>query len=66
MIKTTAIEFRILSDDNGGYCLACGQEAYGVEPDARGYTCEDCGAEAVYGADECALMGRIHLTDGGE
>ena len=40
------------SDEYIGFCVACGAEAYGVEPDARGYTCEECGARAVYGAEE--------------
>ncbi len=44
-------------DDNEGFCLACGAEAYGVEPDARKYKCESCGKNAVYGAEECLVMG---------
>ena len=40
------------SADNLGFCLACGAEAYGVEPDARRYTCEECGEAQVYGAEE--------------
>ncbi len=40
-----------------GFCLICGEIAYGVEPDARKYTCECCGAHEVYGASECVLMG---------
>jgi hypothetical protein len=47
----------IESDDNLGFCLACGAEAYGVEPDARRNTCEACGALQVYGAEE--LLFRI-------
>lgn len=43
-------------DEGGGFCLACGAEAYGVEPDARGYECEECGERAVYGAAECLMM----------
>lgn len=39
-------------DDNMGFCLACGEEAYGVEPDAREYECESCGERRVYGAEE--------------
>lgn len=39
-----------------GFCLACGMENYGVEPDARRYECENCGAEKVYGAQEILLM----------
>ena len=45
------------SDDNVGFCLACGAEAPGVEPDARGYECEACGANKVYGAEEVLIMG---------
>lgn len=39
-------------DDSQGICLACGEEAYGVEPDARKYECESCGENRVYGAEE--------------
>jgi predicted RNA-binding Zn-ribbon protein involved in translation (DUF1610 family) len=39
-----------------GFCLACGDEAYGVEPDARRYECESCGEQKVYGAQEILLM----------
>jgi ribosomal protein L37E len=39
-----------------GFCLACGDEAYDVEPDARKYECESCGANKVYGAEEILLM----------
>ncbi len=45
------------ADDNEGLCLACGEEAYGVEPDARAYECEACGAKRVYGAPELLMMG---------
>ena len=41
----------VRQDDNMGFCLACGDEAYGVEPDAEGYTCESCGAPKVMGAE---------------
>lgn len=43
--------------DNPGFCIACGIEVDGVEPDAYNYTCEDCGKAAVYGAEE--LLTRI-------
>jgi predicted RNA-binding Zn-ribbon protein involved in translation (DUF1610 family) len=39
-----------------GFCTACGAEADGVEPDARKYECEECGANAVYGAEELLIM----------
>ena len=41
---------------NAGFCLACGADAEGVEPDARNYTCEECGEEEVHGAEEVLLM----------
>ena len=44
------------ADDNLGFCLGCGAEAYGVEPDARKYECEECGAHKVYGAEELLIM----------
>lgn len=44
------------SDSGVGFCLACGEQAYGVEPDARKYTCESCGAPRVYGAEEILIM----------
>lgn len=39
-----------------GFCLACGSEAWEVEPDARKYHCEECHANKVYGAEEILLM----------
>ena len=44
-----------------GYCLKCGSKAYGVEPDARKYECDNCGAFKVYGADELLLMVLYHM-----
>lgn len=46
----------VASDSNIGFCVACGSEHYGVEPDARKYKCEECGKRAVYGAEELLLM----------
>lgn len=42
----------IQNDDNTGFCRECGAEAQGVEPDATGYECEECGMMAVSGAEE--------------
>ena len=49
---TEAVERELVSLDNPGFCLACGAEAEGVEPDAEQYACEICGEAAVYGAAE--------------
>jgi hypothetical protein len=45
------------SGDSIGFCKACGAEAYGVEPDARGYRCESCNQMEVYGAEEMLIAG---------
>lgn len=42
--------------DNPGFCIACGFEQDGCEPDAREYECESCGKRKVYGAEELLLM----------
>lgn len=47
-----AVRRRNTTLDNPGFCVACGQEAGGCEPDARNYECESCGEREVFGADE--------------
>jgi len=42
--------------DNPGFCIECGEEVEGVEPDAEKYECEHCGKEAVYGAEQLLFM----------
>jgi|TARA_R110000765_G_scaffold120939_3_gene216914 predicted RNA-binding Zn-ribbon protein involved in translation (DUF1610 family) len=44
------------SYDYLGFCTACGAEHDGVEPDAQGYTCEDCGEQAVEGAENILIQ----------
>lgn len=48
------------ADTNTGFCLACGAEASGVEPDARRVRCESCSEPKVYGAEELMLMRLYH------
>lgn len=58
----TEAEYR--GSDNTGFCLACGMEAYGVEPDARQYPCESCEARKVYGIQELLMMDLVKLQGG--
>lgn len=44
-------------EESQGFCLACGGIQEGVEPDARGYTCECCGEAKVYGPEDLAMRG---------
>lgn len=41
--------------DNPGFCIICGAEHEGVDPDAHGDECEHCGKNGVYGAEELML-----------
>jgi len=50
-----AVERYDTSLDNPGFCLSCGFEADGVEPDAEKYECEACGEPTVYGAQELLI-----------
>jgi hypothetical protein len=38
-----------------GYCIACGHQQDGCEPDAIQYACLNCGELCVYGAEELVL-----------
>lgn len=51
-----AVEESTFGLANAGFCVACGEDADGCEPDARKYPCECCGKRAVYGAQELLLM----------
>jgi predicted RNA-binding Zn-ribbon protein involved in translation (DUF1610 family) len=50
-----AVERHMTTLDDPGFCIACGQDADGVEPDAVAYKCHSCGELAVYGAEELLL-----------
>ena len=54
------------SMDSTGFCLACGLDCSGVEPDARRYTCESCGEAKVYGLEELCLMDLLKTSEGAE
>lgn len=51
------VKAEMIGTDNPGICLACGEDADGCEPDARGYTCEVCDRPYVYGAEEIMMQG---------
>jgi hypothetical protein len=46
----------IREDDTAGFCIECGDQVHGVEPDACGYMCEACHKPAVYGAEEILMQ----------
>ena len=42
--------------DNPGFCLACGEDAEGCEPDAENYECAHCGERQVMGAEAVLFL----------
>lgn len=56
-------QYANLSEWNGGFCIGCEAEAYGMEPDARNYTCENCGQPSVFGAEELLMRDQIEIID---
>ena len=40
-----------------GFCMVCGCQTDGCEPDARQYPCPACGQHMVYGAEDIILRG---------
>ncbi len=55
-IKYDLVSDAIARADSTGFCLECGAEADGVEPDAEFYLCEVCGVQAVAGAEQILLL----------
>jgi len=46
-------------ENMSGFCLECGAERDGCEPDARNYPCDECGKRQVFGAEELVIMGAV-------
>lgn len=57
-----AVQRQLTTLDNPGFCVACGEEAMGCEPDMREGRCENCGEPKVYGAEE--LMFHLQASAG--
>lgn len=53
---TDAVERSMTGTDNPGFCMSCGIEQDGVEPDARHYHCDSCQSDMVFGAEEVLLL----------
>jgi hypothetical protein len=49
----------VIFEGNIGFCISCGCEAYGVEPDAENYKCESCGEYKVVGAEQLLVLGLV-------
>jgi hypothetical protein len=63
MLRLTEAEFHRLSDALIGICAACGEFRDCTEPDAEGYPCEFCEADAVQGIENALIDGLIDIVD---
>jgi hypothetical protein len=52
-----AVERQTFGLDNPGFCISCGVEQDGCEPDAQRYECESCGERKVFGAEFLLFSG---------
>ena len=57
LFKPTINTLQEMIEESQGFCLACGERQDGVEPDASKYTCDGCGENKVYGAEDLLLRG---------
>lgn len=51
-----AAEESMIGTSNPGFCMNCGEYHDSCEPDMRDGTCESCGKQSVYGAEEILLQ----------
>lgn len=63
-VGMTEAEFHCMNENSEGLCVACGEIASGVEPDAERYECEGCGDPFVWGVEQLLIMGRVEITGG--
>lgn len=51
-----AVERAAQTTDNPGFCVDCGIDVEGVEPDAEGDPCEACGSRnGIWGAEQLLI-----------
>lgn len=50
-----AMESQFTSLSNPGFCIKCGTDQEGCEPDLERGECESCGEAAVYGAEQLLI-----------
>jgi predicted RNA-binding Zn-ribbon protein involved in translation (DUF1610 family) len=51
------------TDNSTGFCLSCGEEVDGIEPDAEHDPCPQCHASKVFGAENLLLRGLYYDAD---
>lgn len=61
MLQAEYLEYR---EQYAGYCSYCNAvtQEEGVEPDARKYTCPECGNSTLMGIEEALIEGKLEIT----
>lgn len=61
-MKIEEAVFREWDAEFAGYCKECDEQTnWGVEPDAEGYRCEECGKKSVMGMAQALIMGFVSI-----
>ena len=63
MIRLTEAMLCNALENNVGYCIVCGADHDGCEPDASRYRCDNCRSGSVYGAELCLLCDYIVIEE---
>jgi predicted RNA-binding Zn-ribbon protein involved in translation (DUF1610 family) len=58
----TIEEVQDLMCNNEGICVSCGEVGQFAEPDARNYTCDACGENTVFGAEQAVVEMRVDVV----
>ena len=52
---------RLMADDSVGFCIRCGHEHSGIEPDVANAQCAACNLPGLFGVEELLVRGLHHL-----
>jgi hypothetical protein len=61
ILRISETEYSQMCDEYMGYCFVCGEWKDSVEPDAEGYSCDNCGSDEVMGAEQIAIHGLLEF-----
>ena len=62
-ITMTEEEYTSFVESDQGMCLACGEVHDAIEPDASGYTCDNCEEEQVMAYEQMLVEGKVVFVD---
>jgi hypothetical protein len=60
-IDADSLKFAVIQGDTG-FCRVCGDQRFGVEPDAMAAKCEKCGRFTVAGIETLVTLDLVEIT----